>query len=1026
MKNKKILSILLVFIFVFVLCGCGGNNNTKATTTKKGDTAQTTTNKSGVTGSFSYDTEMLSEAEDVSYGYNNNLFYVNNLEFQVADPSVIYITEGEDAGWFYCYGTSDEIGGHGFQAWRSKDLSHWECTGVALEPFSWAINCYWAPEVIYDNGTYYMFFGAFNILNNNRLYISVATSDSPKGPFVQPDGIRDANGNFLYENKPVFDFSADNSKVKKLDTAFKEAHPNYGPSFAKNNFLDASPFIDPLTGDRYLYFSAYNDYGEGSLIYGVKMIDWFTPDYSTLTIITIPGYNTVENGINSAFGEGIRLTEAGVNEGPFMYYHNGKYYLTLSIFGYTDPSYQVIQAISTSPLGAFEKVSPDDGGKVVSSDVTNWSHITSAGHHSFIQMGDELFIAYHTFKNRTDISGGRALAVDRVLWTTNNAGEEVMYTNGPTWSVQPLPEFISGYKNIADQATITSNNTLDGSDVALLNDGLIKFQEFDLAEEYEANDGTTEITLTFSDYKTVRALMVYNSYDYDTTFVNISKVEMEVLTASGESMMVTINDLPFDWDWNFEDDYLFIRPGGAAIAEFAEMPVKSIKLTIVAPQGAESIAINEIYIIGKDSKCAGVSEFSEYSYETTNYDSAHIVKNSRTFGTPVGTNLQTEYGYDLTHDDGTENAYIEQTGPADQSCYFKEFYSCSFYVEAEFTVTRNEAFPYNNYLHDPYPKFGLQLSCDGDTSNTIFFYVDAVGYTSKQVGVAQRMLDNSNWDWSATEQVVAVNDMSYTNGNYVKLAILRLGNDFYFLCNDKVVIHYSSFNVFNTRQEAAPGFRCFSTAMKIKNYYASDSEEVINAKSAEFASKINGENLGNAGGFAMTSGWDLTNDRGEHPVATQGLGGDQYVYFKGVTGNKYYAEINLTVKSDLGDPYPKFGIALRTANNTFFYYIDGSSGYTKSRVGYVEQDENNNWLWGNSVEQDTAKLEFKDGKYTNLGILRDGSTIKLYANGVLIFTVNNIRGLDENTDLAISVLSFTTGIEIKDYFYTTDTTKFPE
>ena len=145
MKNKKILSILLVFIFVFVLCGCGGNNNTKATTTKKGDTAQTTTNKSGVTGSFSYDTEMLSEAEDVSYGYNNNLFYVNNLEFQVADPSVIYITEGEDAGWFYCYGTSDEIGGHGFQAWRSKDLSHWECTGVALEPFSWAINCYWAP-----------------------------------------------------------------------------------------------------------------------------------------------------------------------------------------------------------------------------------------------------------------------------------------------------------------------------------------------------------------------------------------------------------------------------------------------------------------------------------------------------------------------------------------------------------------------------------------------------------------------------------------------------------------------------------------------------------------------------------------------------------------------------------------------------------------------------------------------------------------------------------------------------------------
>ena len=1007
-----------------MLVGCGKTPETK---TRKGGDKETTTQNKGVTGEFSYDTELLGEKDDVSYGYNNNLFYVNNLEFEVADPSVIYITEGEDAGWFYCYGTSDEIGGHGFQAWRSKDLSHWECTGVALEPFSWAINCYWAPEVIYDDGLYYMFFGAFNLLKNNRLFISVAVSESPKGPFVQPDGIRDANGNFLYSNKPVFDFSADNKVVKGLDDAFKAKYPNYGPSFAKTHFLDASPFIDPVTKDKYLYFSAYNDYGEGSLIYGVKMIDWFTPDYSTLTMLTIPGYNTVENGINSAFGEGIRLSEGSVNEGPFMIYHDGKYYLTLSVFGYQDPSYQVKQAIASSPLGEFEKVSPDDGGKVISTDTVNWSHITSAGHHSFVTIGNELFIAYHTFKNRTDISGGRALAVDRVLWMKNNAGEDVMYTNGPTWSIQPLPEFISGYKNIAPEATVTSNNTKSDSDVSLLTDELIKFQEFDLIEEYEANSGKTEINLTFDDYKTVRSILVYNSYEYENTFVNISKLEMEVLTASGEAMTVTIKDLPFDWDWNFEDDYLFIRPGGAAIAEFDELPVKSIKIEIVSPEGADTVALNEIYVLGKDSKCEGVTSFSEYTYDVKHYSSAHIEKDSKTFGTPVGTNLKTEYGYDLTHDDGTENAYIEQTGPADQSCYFKSFYSYSFYVEAEFTVTKDEAFAYNNFLHDPYPKFGLQLSCDGDVKNTIFFYVDAVGYSAKQVGVAQRMLDNSNWDWSATEQVVSVSDMKYTNGEYVKLAILRLGSDFYFLCNDKVVIHYGSFNVFNQRQEAAPGFRCFSTAMKIKNYYATDSEDVINAKKQAYTDKISGEYLGDNQGFVMTSGWDLTNDKGENPKATQSLGGDQYVYFKNVSGNKYYAEINLTVTKDLGDAYPKFGMVLRNVSNTLFFYIDGSGNYNKSRVGYVYRDSSNSgWVWGESVEKDIASTKFTDGEYTKLGILRDGTTIKLYANDVLIFTVENVRDFEEDSKLAVGALSFTTGIEIKDYYITTDTTKFPE
>ena len=151
-KSFKLLTVILSLIFVGSIAGLVACDKEKPTNTGLGE--------------IPYNSEFLSEAEDEIYGYNNNLFYVNTLDFQVADPTIIYITEGEEAGYFYAYGTSDEIGCHGFQAWRSKDLSHWECTGVALQPDfeeTWAYANYWAPEIIYDGGLYYLFYNVLVI-----------------------------------------------------------------------------------------------------------------------------------------------------------------------------------------------------------------------------------------------------------------------------------------------------------------------------------------------------------------------------------------------------------------------------------------------------------------------------------------------------------------------------------------------------------------------------------------------------------------------------------------------------------------------------------------------------------------------------------------------------------------------------------------------------------------------------------------------------------------------------------------------
>lgn len=1003
-KQFRVLSLLLALSFTgSILSSCGSRDKKPKTVTLKEDT---------------YNSEMLSKEENVSAGYNSNLFYVNTLEFQIADPSVIYVSEGKDEGYFYAYGTSDEIGCHGIQSWRSKDLSHWECTGIAFQPdyeVAWAVNNYWAPEVIYDAEAklYYMFYNAYNQYANNRLCLSVAYSSTPDGPFVSPDGRKDADGNLLSAGKPVFDVTTNNPVIAEMEKK--------NPGFARTHALDASPFLDPVSGDKYLYFSYYNDYGEGSFVYGMKMKDWFTPDYTTMVELTYPGYNTVKAGMDGENSQ--KVNEGGVNEGPFMIYHEGKYYMTISVYGYTDPNYQVKQAIADSPLGEFTKVSPDDGGKVISTDTGNWNHIVSAGHHSFIQCGDELFIAYHTFKDRNSINGGRALAVDRVVWTKNAQGENVMHTNGPTWSVQPLPEFLSGYKNIAPDATVTADNTDADSDVKLLTDEMIKYQEFDLAEEYTAKGGTSTIKLEWDDFKTVRGLMIYNSYDYAETFVDVSKVEFEYKRADGSTATAVIENLPFDWDWNAELDFEFMRPGGAAIAEFNEMPVKSITITVSSATDAEHLALGEIIVLGKDAPCDGVDEFKAYSYTNAEYGSSHIVVDSQNFGTVPGTELSTNYGYDVLHDDGTDDAYILQKGVADQFAYFKDVYSTSFYAEAEITVTAGQPFS-----GDKYPKFGIAMSCDDDYTNTIFYYVDAVNYTNTVVGCAQRTLDNTNWDWNASEQLVTVDGIKYTNDNYVKMGVLRKGNEFYLICNDKVAIYYDSFNIFDKDQKAAVGFLSFNTPMKIKNYSATADEAVIEEMSRKYADSISGETFGKAGNFTSTSGWDITNDRGESPIAVQTSTGDQYAYFKNINNTSFYTETEITVTKDLGDAYPKFGLAARVGGNTFFFYIDGSGNYTAQRVGYVSRNNNGDWGWGTSLNAEKAVNlgSYKDGKYVKLGMLRDGKTFKLYVNDELVFTVTDVRGFGESDSSVAAVLTFTTGVTVQNYSATTDISSFKQ
>ena len=109
--------------------------------------------------------------------------------------------------------------------------------------------------------------------------------------------------------------------------------------------------------------------------------------------------------------------------------------------------------------------------------------------------------------------------------------------------------------------------TASGRDVKLLNDELVKYQEHDLVTEYRANEGQSVIKLSWKDWKTVRGIMIYNSYEYFDTFNQIDKIEFTVMNSRGTSETATITNLQYDWDWFAEFDWDFVKDGKVKVPE---------------------------------------------------------------------------------------------------------------------------------------------------------------------------------------------------------------------------------------------------------------------------------------------------------------------------------------------------------------------------------------------------------------------------------------------------------------------------
>lgn len=524
---------------------------------------------------------------DCTENYEEGLFYYNKRDLDCADPGAIFVSEKDDpvyGGWFYTYFTGDvkldegEYHRAAYRCYRSRDLEKFEPAGKAgkgcclvVRDDSWAEKYFWAPEVAFDkkSGKYYIYFSAGAKAGNENteytsetedrwagLYLGIGVSDCPMGPFEfvdskdYPDG-KNLNGDVISRFNPPVNFE------RKLSM------PHWWSA------IDVSPFFAP-DGNFYIYFAKHVDkYHPGICVYGMKMKDMITPDYTTLTQLTKSCYRTVYQPGDYTTAQPLcrDMDEGGVNEGPFMTYHDGRYYLTYSRFGYGARAYDISMAVSSSPLGQFVKIPHGDGNPALGLNPTN-DFMAGNGHHNFAYAGDEVIAFYHSHRDpvkNTDEQGrflGRVLSVDKIKYVFNpEYGFDLMQGNGPTASPQPLAEVNARYVNVAPKAAVKSNAV---SGERYLSDDIFTAQPF--AEYMEAEfRGAAEISMTFDEPVKLKAIMVYNAYSYGNAFSCVDKI---IITDEKKERYLLENIPCNKRDVNCDEK--FMRQGGAAIAVLEE------------------------------------------------------------------------------------------------------------------------------------------------------------------------------------------------------------------------------------------------------------------------------------------------------------------------------------------------------------------------------------------------------------------------------------------------------------------------
>lgn len=314
------------------------------------------------------------------------LSYTNPVyDKYLGDPFVL-----SHEGGYYAYGTAPASSqGWQFPVLYSTDLVHWEEKGWSLQPVLGGVH-YWAPEVAYQSGTFYMYYSADGVDGNDH-QLRIATSRSPLGPFEDM-------GLLLAPDDPFT--------------------------------IDPHPFQDQ-DGEWYLYYSRDfltldDDNRVGTGIVVDRLLNMVTLEGKPQVVVRPHADWQLFQEQRSMYGS---VYDWHTIEGAAVRLHNNQYYCFYSGGAWERENYGVSYVVASHPLGPFRRP-PEVKLPLLRSSPGN---VIGPGHNSFTLSpdGSQEYLVYHAWNREMT---ARLMCIDRLEWA---ADRPVIL--GPTWTPQPLP-----------------------------------------------------------------------------------------------------------------------------------------------------------------------------------------------------------------------------------------------------------------------------------------------------------------------------------------------------------------------------------------------------------------------------------------------------------------------------------------------------------------------------------------------------------------------------------------------------------
>ena len=313
------------------------------------------------------------------------LTYYQNPVFDqyMADPFVI-----QHEGNYYAYGTgylSPE--GWAFPVLHSTDLVNWQQHGWSLVPPGG--DEFWAPEVAYHDGVFYMYYSAHGIDGKDH-QLRVAICTSPLGPFH------------------------DTGKVLVPDQPFT---------------IDAHPFQDK-DGQWYLFYSQDfltidDPFRVGTGIVVDRLLDMLTLAREPRVVIRPHADWQLFKAQRPMYGA---VYDWYTIEGAAVRFHNDRYYCFFSGGAWEHDNYGISYVVADQVLGPYSL--PSEEQQILLHSVPG--RVIGPGHNSFTRSpdGEQEYIVYHAWDPGMT---ARRMCIDKLDWVNG-----LPRVHGPTWTPQPI------------------------------------------------------------------------------------------------------------------------------------------------------------------------------------------------------------------------------------------------------------------------------------------------------------------------------------------------------------------------------------------------------------------------------------------------------------------------------------------------------------------------------------------------------------------------------------------------------------